>query len=189
MLCSDSADCVTCFNLTSRWYSFIRRLTILPLSPMYTCPQEQDIFYIPAELTGGLWSLGFLKICLIFLGDLKIVRMLCLFNILPIWSVVLLTWENGHIGSSRLYQRHWETVVLFVCLLIVLIMSFLSYLFFCKIVFKWLNSVCRCSLSEIPFHTNPNKRNTKHNKGLTWSPLSDLIPLIEHCLTTTYFSY
>jgi len=54
MLCSDSADCVTCFNLTSRWCSFIRRLTILPVSSMYTYPQEQGILYTPAELSGGL---------------------------------------------------------------------------------------------------------------------------------------
>ena len=66
MSCSDNADCVTCFSLTSRWCSFIRRLTILPVSPMYTYPQEQDILYAPAELSEGLWSLGCLKICSIF---------------------------------------------------------------------------------------------------------------------------
>ena len=43
MLCSDNADCMTCFNLTLRWCSFIRRLA-LPVSPMYTCPQEQGSF-------------------------------------------------------------------------------------------------------------------------------------------------
>ena len=75
--------------------SFIRRLTILPVSPMYTCPQEQNILYTPAELSGGLWSLGFFKICPIFLDgleNLKIVWILCLFNILPIRSVVPLTY-------------------------------------------------------------------------------------------------
>jgi len=45
MLCSDNADCVTCFSLTSYWCSFIRRLIILPVSPMYICPQEQGILY------------------------------------------------------------------------------------------------------------------------------------------------
>jgi len=46
MLCSDNADCVMCFSLTSRWCSFIRILTILPVSPMYTFPQEQGILYL-----------------------------------------------------------------------------------------------------------------------------------------------
>jgi len=147
MLCSDSA-CVTCFNLTSRWCSFIRRLTILSISPMYTCPQKQGILYIPAELSGGLWSLGFLKICPIFLGGLKIVWILCdLFNILPIRSVVPLTYGRMDKILSSDYVS--ETIVLFACLLIVLIMSFLSCPFFCKAIFKWLSSVCRCSLSEM----------------------------------------
>ena len=39
---------------------------------------------------------------------------------------------------------------------------------------------------RIPFHTSSNKRHIKHNNSLTWSPL---IPLIEHCLIITYFSY
>ena len=40
MLCFDNSNCTTCFNLTSRWCPFIRKLTILPVFPMYTCPQE-----------------------------------------------------------------------------------------------------------------------------------------------------
>ena len=139
MLCSDNAHCVTCFSLTSRWCSFIRRLTILPVSPMYTCPQEQDILYTLAEQSGGLWSLGFLKICPIFLGGLKIIRILCLFNILPIRSVVPLTYgRTDRILSSSCTS---ETVVLFACLLIVLIMSFFVVSVFCKVSFKWLSSV------------------------------------------------
>ena len=115
--------------------------------PMYTCPQEQGILYTPAELSGGLWSLEFLKICPIFLGGLKIIRILCLFNILPIWFVVPLTYGRmDRILSSGCVS---ETVVLFACLLIVLIMPFLLCQFFCKASFKWLNSVCRCSLSEM----------------------------------------
>jgi len=111
MLCSDSA-CVTCFNLTSHWCSFIRRLTILSISPMYTCLQKQGILYIPAELSGGLWSLGFLKICPIFLGGLKIVWILCdLFNILPIRSVVPLTYGRMDKILSSDYVS--ETIVLF----------------------------------------------------------------------------
>ena len=74
--------------------------------PMYICSQEEGILYIPAELSGGLRSLGFLKICPIFLSDLKIIRILCLFNILPIQSVVPLTYgRTDGIPSS-------ETVVL-----------------------------------------------------------------------------
>jgi len=30
------------------------RLTILPVSPIYTCPQEQSILYTLVELSGGL---------------------------------------------------------------------------------------------------------------------------------------
>ena len=33
-LYSDNANCVVCFSLTSCWCSFIRRLTIFPVSPM-----------------------------------------------------------------------------------------------------------------------------------------------------------
>jgi len=71
---SDNADCVACFSLISYWCSFIHRLNILPVSSIYTCPQEQNILYTPAKLSGSLWSLGFLKIYPIFLGDLKIVE-------------------------------------------------------------------------------------------------------------------
>ena len=137
---------MTYFSLTSRWCSFIRRLTILLVSPMYIYPQEQSILYTPAELSRDLWSLVFPKICRILLG-LKIIRILCLFNILPIRSVVPLTYGRmDRILSSSCVSK---TVVLFACLLIVLIMSFLSCLFFCKTSFKWLSSVCRCSLSEM----------------------------------------
>ena len=34
-------------------------------------------------------------------------------------------------------------------LLIILVMSFLSYPLFCKASFRWLSCVCRCSLSEV----------------------------------------
>jgi len=126
--CSDNADCVICFNLISHWCSFIRRLTILPVSPMYTCPQKQDILYIPAELSGGLWSLGFLKICPIFLCGLKIVRILCLFNILLIQSFVPLTYERmDRILSSDCVS---ETVVLFA-----LFINCFDYVFFVVSVF------------------------------------------------------
>ena len=81
------------------------------------------------------------------MSGLKIVRILCLFNILPIRSVVLLTYGRmDRILSSGCVS---EIVVLFACLLIVLIMSFLSCPFFCKASFKWLSSVCKCSLSEM----------------------------------------
>jgi len=129
MLCSDNADCVTYFSLISRWCSFIRRLTILPVSSMYTCSQ-QGILYIPMELS-GFWFLGFLKICPIFLG-LKIVWILYLFNILPIRPVIPLIYgKMDKIFSSDCVS---EIVVLFACLLIVI--SFLSCPFFCKTNFK-----------------------------------------------------
>jgi len=80
---------------------------------MYTCSQEQDILYTPAELSGSLWSLGFLKICPIFLGDLKIVW-ICLFNILPIRSIVPLTYgsmdkilSSDCVSETVLSCLHW----------------------------------------------------------------------------------
>jgi len=145
MLCSDNADCVMYFSLTSRWCSFIRRSFDHSLGFSNVYLPAEDILYTPAELSGDLWSLGFLKICPIFLGDLRIVRILCLFNILPIRSVVLSLY--GRIDRILSSGCASEVVVLFACLLIVLIMSFLSYPFFCKASFKWLSSVYRCSLS------------------------------------------
>ena len=71
---------------------------------------------------------GFFKICPIFLDDLKIVRILCLFNILPIRSVVPLTCRR--MDRILLSGCASKTIVLFACLLIILIMSFLSSVFF-----------------------------------------------------------
>jgi len=65
-----------------------------------------------------------------------------LFKILPIRSVVLLTYGR----MDRIFSDYVLETLLFACLLIV---SFLSCLFFCKAVFKWLSSVYRCSLSEM----------------------------------------
>jgi len=39
-LCSANADCMTCFDLTSRWCSFMHTLTILPVLSMYIFPQD-----------------------------------------------------------------------------------------------------------------------------------------------------
>jgi len=96
-------DVMTCFSLISRWCSFIRRLTILPVSLIYLPAGTREYFCV--HLSGDLWSWGFLKSCPIFLSGLKIVRILCLFNILPIWSVVPLTY--GRINRILLsdYQR------------------------------------------------------------------------------------
>jgi len=105
------------------------------------------VYKAPAELNGDLWFLGFLKIFPIFLDSLKIVWILCLFNILPIWSVVPLTY--GRMDRILSFDCALETVILFECLLIVLIISFLSCPFFYKANFKWLSSVYRYSLSEI----------------------------------------
>jgi len=127
-----NADCVACFSLTSRWCTFFHKLTILPISPMYTCPQEQGIFYTPSELNRGLWSLGFLKISPIFLGGLKIVWILYLISC---QSDLLFLW---HIGE---WIESFHLIVcqkLLSCLLIILVMFFLSRPFFCKTSFRWL---------------------------------------------------
>ena len=110
-LCSDNADCVMCFNLIPCWCSFICRLTILLVSSMYTCPQEQGILYTPAELCGGLWSLGFLKICSIFLG-LKFAYVCLISNLLFLWYM-------GEWIGFFLSDCVSETIVLFACLLII----------------------------------------------------------------------
>jgi len=126
ILCSDNVNCVTCFNLTSHWCSFIQVDHSPSFSNVYL--QEQGILYIPAELSGDLWALGFLKICPIFLGGLKIVRILCLFNILSIRQSVnlLFLWHMGEwIESLRLFVL--ECVVLFI--------DYFDYVFFVESVF------------------------------------------------------
>jgi len=117
MLCSDNVDCVTCFSLTQQC-SFI----CLPVSPMYL-PARIRYFVAPAELSGDLWSLRLLKICPIFLDGLKIVRILCLFNILLIWSAVPLTY--GRMDRILLSGCVSKTVVLF------------AYLFYDCFVFSY----------------------------------------------------
>jgi len=121
-----------------------------PFSQFLQCilARRNKIFYTLAELNEWRSSIfRFLKICAIFLGGLKIIRILCLFHILLIRSIVPLTYGRmDRILSSDCVSK---TVVLFAYLLIVLIMPFLSCPFFCKAVSKWLSSVCRCSLSEI----------------------------------------
>ena len=73
-------------------------------------------------MNGGLRFLDFFKICAIFLGGLKIIRILCLFHILLIRSIVPLTYGRmDRILSSDCVSK---TVVLFAYLLIVLIISF-----------------------------------------------------------------
>jgi len=60
-------------------------------------------------------------------------------------------WENGK-GSFACLILWWlcvEVHCLTVCLLIISFISFLSCPFFCKACFRWLNSVCKCSLSEM----------------------------------------
>ena len=131
ILCSDN-DCVACFSLTSRWCSFIRRLTILSVAPMYTYLQEQ-VFCILLRSWVEVWSLGFLKICPIFLDSLKI---LCLFNILPIRSVVPLTYGRmGRILSSGYVSK---IVVLFAYLLIILVVFFCRVRFSIRLVLGWV---------------------------------------------------
>jgi len=129
MLCSGNADYVICFTLTSRWCFFIRILIIFPISPMYTFPQEQSILYTPVELSGGFWSLRFLKICPIFLGGLKIIWMLYLFSILPIWFVVLFIYEKRFLLSVSSYDGI-HCVLGFIALLVCLLIILFIYLFY-----------------------------------------------------------
>jgi len=77
--------------------------------------------------------------CSIFLECLKIIRMLCLFKILLIWSVVPFTYER----IERLFLFNFscgcyvfEFFVLLLCLLIVLFIYFLLYSFRHKVCFK-----------------------------------------------------
>jgi len=88
-----------------------------------TCPEEQSILYLyscvgiytPAELSGGFWSLGFLKICPIFLSGLKIIRILYLFNILSIRSVLLTYGRMNRILSSDfMSETHRCLVYMFI---------------------------------------------------------------------------
>jgi len=85
--------------------------------------RRNKIFYTLAELNEWRSSIfRFLKICAIFLGGLKIIRILCLFHILLIRSIVPLTYGRmDRILSSDCVSK---TVVLFAYLLIVLIISF-----------------------------------------------------------------
>ena len=92
-------------------------------------------------------SLGFLKICSIFLGGLKIIRILCLFNILPIRSVVSFTYRRMY--RILLSDCVSEIVVLFACYIDCFDCVFFVMFVFCKASFKWLSSIRRCFLSEM----------------------------------------
>jgi len=139
MLCSDNADCVVCLSLTSRWCSFIHILTIL--SPMYTFPQEQGILYTPAELSGGLRFLGFLRICPIFLeGVWKRFECSCVLIQYPADRVCcsFYEWENRKSSFAHLIlwwlcvvvHTYWCVCWLFYLYLFYhIILSFLSYHF------------------------------------------------------------
>ena len=123
------------------WYH-IGVLLFLTILSMYTCSQKQGTLYTPAELWGGLWilslSLEFFKICPIFLDDLKIVRILCLFNILPIRSVPYgkmdpFVWCQRPLSCLHVYWLFW------LCL-------------FCRVRFSVrlvLSDWVWCSLSEM----------------------------------------
>ena len=113
----------------ARWCSFIRMLIILPISPMYNFPQ--GILYILLKLSRDLWSLKFLKICSIFLGGLKRVRILFVQNVNSIYCSFYI-WENRKTSSCFL--------LCISCFFLSCFTSFL-YLFCCKICFKWLSSV------------------------------------------------
>jgi len=123
--------------------SFIRRLTILPVCPMYTCPQEQ-VYFVHSYGAGGLWFLRFLKICPIFLNGLKIGYCVCLISC---QSDLLFLWHTGEWIGFRLIVCVRNRYL--VCMFIDCFDYVLSCPFFCKTIFKWLDSVCRCSLSEM----------------------------------------
>jgi len=127
---------MTCFSLTSHWFFY--SIDHSPdFSNVYLLAGTKYFVYS----CGAKWrSLEFLKICPIFLDALKTVRILCLFNILPIFLPIFL-W---HMGEWIEFFRPVvsETIVLFACLLIVLIMSFLSCPFFLRPVLSgWVLSV------------------------------------------------
>jgi len=113
MLCSDNADCVMCFSLTSRWCSFIRILTILSVSPMYTFPQEQGILHTPVELSGGLWSLGFFKICPICLGVWKWFEC-CIYLVFyrygPLFLLCMRKWKRFFCPSHLVMVVCWDSL-------------------------------------------------------------------------------
>jgi len=87
-------------------------------------------------LSGSLWHSRFLKSCSIFFfGEGSSKTILYLFNILLIWSVVFLIYRRMKkilLPVSSCDGCVLEFVVLLVCLLILLFISFLSYPFFCK---------------------------------------------------------
>jgi len=125
-LCSDNANCVT---FLTRHHVGVLLFVGWPFSRFLQCilARRNKVFYI-FLLSRDLWFLEFLKIYPVFFDGLKIIQILCLFNILPIRSVVPLTYGRmDRILSSDCVS---ETVVLFAYLLIVLIISFLSCPFF-----------------------------------------------------------
>jgi len=112
------------------------RLTILPVSPIYTCPQEQNILYTLVELSGGLWSLGYLQICLIFFAwfkdnsDIVFVYpanpICCSFDMRKWIGSFHLIFCQRPLSCLHVYWLFW------LCLFCP---------FFWKVNFKWLNSV------------------------------------------------
>jgi len=124
MLCSNNADCVKCFSLISYWYSFIRKLTILPISPMYLPAGTK--YFIYSELR-FLKIFGISSIVLRFVLDGLKIRILCLFNILPIRFVVPLTYGR----MDRIFSSCMSETVLFACLHV----DCFDYVFFVVSVF------------------------------------------------------
>jgi len=129
---------------------FIRILTILPVSPIYFFTRTRYFVY-PC---GTEWKSLIFRISQnlsYFFGGFE--------NGL---NVVLIQYPVDMVYCS--FYRRMEKVlllvsscdgcvlgfiVLLVCLLIILFISFLSCPFFCKACFRWLSSVCKCFLSEM----------------------------------------
>jgi len=147
MLCSDNADCVICFSLTSRSLFFHTHINhSSSFSNVYF--STGDILYTPVELTmSGGWSLGFFKICPIFLEGKRFkCRTYSISCPIPVIPFIYGRMEKIFLpvlSCDDCVGVHWITV--FADLFI----SCLSCPFFCKACFRWLSSVRKCSLSEM----------------------------------------
>ena len=86
----------------------------------------------------GLWSLGFLKIYAIFLGDLKIVWILCLFNILPIRCIILLIYGR----MDRILSSGCVLEIVVILIVLIVLGLFCHIRFSVKLVLNsWVLSV------------------------------------------------
>jgi len=111
-------------------------------------PQEQGILYTQEKLSEGLWSLGFLKICPIFLEGLKTIWMLYLFSILSIWSVV--SFIYGRIEKVLFLVSSCDGCVLGFIALLVFADYFIYIFFIVRSLVRLVSddSVCKCTFCQ-----------------------------------------